>query len=289
MEWKVVYVGSPESHDHDQVLEQVQVGPIPLGLHKFVLSSVPPPCWEWIPLPHRLGVTVLLVTASYRQQEFCRIGYYVLNEVIQLSSPPQPCEISTSEPTRHQLEAATTDDDDRHVVGEKKNQELVPGSFSVAGEDDEDHKENVVVMVHDPSLVTRTILADKPRVTRYQIAWQEHDDDVVAGDAVQDDQEVEMEEHDDDLVIMGINHDHEADIDDDDDDEMEDDHMSSSSTTSSSMMMMEDAVDVTTTTTTMATTLPLAATTAFDNLSSSTDNNIRSRLVSPCHDAIRHA
>ena len=38
LEWKVIYVGSAESEKHDQVLEEVLVGPVPLGLSKFVLQ-----------------------------------------------------------------------------------------------------------------------------------------------------------------------------------------------------------------------------------------------------------
>ena len=38
LEWKVVYVGSAEDQTKDQVLEEVMVGPVPLGTSKFVVS-----------------------------------------------------------------------------------------------------------------------------------------------------------------------------------------------------------------------------------------------------------
>lgn len=38
LEWKVLYVGSAEDVDHDQVLEEVMVGPVPVGINKFVLQ-----------------------------------------------------------------------------------------------------------------------------------------------------------------------------------------------------------------------------------------------------------
>lgn len=38
LEWKVVYVGSAESDEYDQELENVLVGPIPVGTNKFVLQ-----------------------------------------------------------------------------------------------------------------------------------------------------------------------------------------------------------------------------------------------------------
>lgn len=38
LEWKVVYVGSAESERHDQVLDTVLVGPVPVGINKFVFQ-----------------------------------------------------------------------------------------------------------------------------------------------------------------------------------------------------------------------------------------------------------
>ncbi len=38
LEWKVVYVGSADSTDLDQVLNEVLVGPVPVGMNRFVLE-----------------------------------------------------------------------------------------------------------------------------------------------------------------------------------------------------------------------------------------------------------
>ena len=38
MEWKIIYVGSAESEEYDQVLDTVYVGPVPEGRHKFVFQ-----------------------------------------------------------------------------------------------------------------------------------------------------------------------------------------------------------------------------------------------------------
>lgn len=38
LEWKVVYVSSAEDAEQDQVLEEVMVGPVPVGINKFVLQ-----------------------------------------------------------------------------------------------------------------------------------------------------------------------------------------------------------------------------------------------------------
>jgi len=55
------------------------VGPVPEGRHKFVFSAEPPDA-DKIPSAEVVGVTVILLTCSYREQEFLRVGYYVSNE-----------------------------------------------------------------------------------------------------------------------------------------------------------------------------------------------------------------
>jgi histone chaperone ASF1 len=38
LEFKVVYVGSATGPEHDQTLESVMVGPVPVGVSKFILE-----------------------------------------------------------------------------------------------------------------------------------------------------------------------------------------------------------------------------------------------------------
>lgn len=38
LEWKLTYVGSAESDKYDQVLDSVMVGPVPVGVNRFVLE-----------------------------------------------------------------------------------------------------------------------------------------------------------------------------------------------------------------------------------------------------------
>mmetsp|Transcript_11290 Transcript_11290/g.17466 ORF Transcript_11290/g.17466 Transcript_11290/m.17466 type:complete len:214 (-) Transcript_11290:2142-2783(-) len=119
LEWKVLYVGSAESSDHDQVLDEVMVGPVPVGLNKFVLQAdAANP--DLIPKDSLIGVTVVLVTCSYREQEFVRIGYYVNNELPNYDPEQGP----------------------------------LPDPLPL-------------------DQVVRTILADKPRVTRFPITWSQ--------------------------------------------------------------------------------------------------------------------
>lgn len=97
LEWKVLYVGSAESSNHDQVLEEVLVGPVPTGINKFVLQADAPTVSS-IPENDLVGVTVVLVTCSYKEQEFARVGYYVNNEYTdpydEEVGPPKPLDTS---------------------------------------------------------------------------------------------------------------------------------------------------------------------------------------------------
>lgn len=55
------------------------VGPIPIGVNKFIFEADPPDL-KRIPTSEILGVTVILLTCSYDGREFVRVGYYVNNE-----------------------------------------------------------------------------------------------------------------------------------------------------------------------------------------------------------------
>lgn len=93
LEWKIIYVGSAESEEYDQILDTVYVGPVPEGRHKFVFTADPPNPHK-IPVSDVVGVTVILLECSYRSQNFIRVGYYVSNEytdpAMQEEPPSQP-------------------------------------------------------------------------------------------------------------------------------------------------------------------------------------------------------
>ncbi|KAG7293798.1 Histone chaperone asf1 [Staphylotrichum longicolle] len=79
LEWKLTYVGSAQSDNYDQELDTLLVGPIPVGINKFVFEADPPDT-KRIPTDELLGVTVILLTCAYDGREFVRVGYYVNNE-----------------------------------------------------------------------------------------------------------------------------------------------------------------------------------------------------------------
>lgn len=93
LEWKITYVGSAESEKYDQVLDSVLVGPVAPGQYRFVFQADPPD-FSQIPSGEIVGVTVILLTCSYKNQEFIRVGYYVntdyLEEELRDDPPDSP-------------------------------------------------------------------------------------------------------------------------------------------------------------------------------------------------------
>lgn len=99
LEWKMIYVGSAESEDFDQILDTIYVGPVPEGRHIFVFQADPPDVTR-IPEQDAVGVTIVLLTCSYRGQEFVRVGYFINNEY---SDP----ELKENPPAKPQFEKLT--------------------------------------------------------------------------------------------------------------------------------------------------------------------------------------
>ncbi|KAJ4984508.1 ASF1 like histone chaperone [Stagonosporopsis vannaccii] len=93
LEWKLTYVGSATSNEYDQELDSVLVGPLPVGVNKFLFRADPPDLSR-IPNSEIIGVTVILLSCSYDDREFVRVGYYVNNEYIDealaLEPPAKP-------------------------------------------------------------------------------------------------------------------------------------------------------------------------------------------------------
>ncbi|KAK3718755.1 Histone chaperone asf1 [Vermiconidia calcicola] len=80
---------TPTSSEHDQELDSLLVGPIPVGVNKFVFEADPPNTSR-IPATEILGVTVILLSCSYDDREFVRVGYYVNNEYLDEALAAEP-------------------------------------------------------------------------------------------------------------------------------------------------------------------------------------------------------
>ena len=77
LEWNLIWVGSSDSSEYDQIVDSVSVGPIPPGNHEFEFYAENPIDPTRIREGELVGPTVVLINACYNQQEFVRVGYYV--------------------------------------------------------------------------------------------------------------------------------------------------------------------------------------------------------------------
>jgi len=161
LEWKVIYVGNAEDTSNDQLLDEVSVGPVPVGINKFVLQANAPD-HALINDSDILGVTVVIVTCSYLGQEFIRIGYYVNNEYDEPydpENPPNPVDIKkvfrntlADEPrvTRYAIDwtgntpaLPPTDNDGTEIVVEEDNgEDALANLDDQEDEDDEDDEDD---------------------------------------------------------------------------------------------------------------------------------------------------
>ncbi|KAJ3509618.1 hypothetical protein NLJ89_g5127 [Agrocybe chaxingu] len=75
LEWKLIFVSCPGDEALDQELDDCLVGPVPQGVNSFEFEGQAPDPSR-IPEEDVLGVAALILTGSYRDQEFVRVGYY---------------------------------------------------------------------------------------------------------------------------------------------------------------------------------------------------------------------
>eukprot|EP00536_Pseudo-nitzschia_multiseries_P015451 jgi/Psemu1/320863/estExt_fgenesh1_pm.C_8900001 len=141
LEWKVLYVGSAQDAAKDQILDEILVGPVPVGVNKFVLQADAPDPSQ-LAQDDLLGVTVVLVTCSYKEREFVRVGYYVNNEY------HDPNSIATTTATATISQTASGS----QTQTEEAAPPVVPNPVPL-------------------DRIQRQILADKPRVTKFPISW----------------------------------------------------------------------------------------------------------------------
>jgi len=129
LEWNLIYVGSSESSAYDQIIDSVRVGPIPPGNHEFDFISENPVNPKRIQEGELLGPTVIILNASYNDQEFVRVGYYVniVYEDPALNENPPPkvdfdklCrEILASEPRVTRFKINWTDKGEKYSISDQ--------------------------------------------------------------------------------------------------------------------------------------------------------------------------
>ncbi|KAH8079825.1 ASF1 like histone chaperone-domain-containing protein [Cristinia sonorae] len=92
LEWRLVYVSSPGNEELDQELDDCLVGPVPTGVNSFEFEGCAPDPKK-IPPEDVIGISALILTGSYKDQEFVRVGYYQNTEYDDEAlkeNPPEP-------------------------------------------------------------------------------------------------------------------------------------------------------------------------------------------------------
>ncbi|KAI9845057.1 MAG: Histone chaperone asf1 [Thelocarpon superellum] len=155
LEWKLTYVGSATSSEHDQELDSLLVGPIPVGVNKFIFEADPPDL-KRIPTSDILGVTVILLTCSYDGREFVRAGYYVNNEYdsddLNAEPPAKPIvarvrrNILAAKPrvTRFNIKWDSEESAPAEFPPEQPEADLVEDDGTAYGAEEEDEEEEVL-------------------------------------------------------------------------------------------------------------------------------------------------
>ena len=82
--WKVIYMGSGDSHEYDQIMRSIDVGPTEVGINRVVFRAKPPKA-ELIPFDE-LPLAMINIKAFYKDQEFFRACYFVSHEIGNASS-----------------------------------------------------------------------------------------------------------------------------------------------------------------------------------------------------------
>ncbi|OQS01262.1 histone chaperone ASF1-like protein [Achlya hypogyna] len=192
LEWKITYVGSAEDESRDQVLEEVLVGPVPVGTNKFVFQSEPPNP-ALIPDEDKIGVTVVLVTCSYKSREFVRVGYYVNNDYTDpflLEAPPATVDITKLQ---------------RNILADKPRVTRFPIDWAPASAADENMAANDMNMLG----ATNDLLNEEELIKAAAQLDNLHpgivigeEDDAAGDDVDMEDDDVDMEDEED--VDSGI-------------------------------------------------------------------------------------
>lgn len=85
-EWKIVYVGSAESKDFDQVLLSESLGFYSKGQHDLILRSTSIDPYK-IPKDELLAPSIVLLVGYHKNKQFFQVGYLVVKEYLDDEEP----------------------------------------------------------------------------------------------------------------------------------------------------------------------------------------------------------
>lgn len=163
VEWSMTYVGSGQDNKYDQLLDTVEVETV-MATMKFVFEA-PAPNLYLVPKDDQLDNSAVLISAKYKGNEFCRVGYYMRHEYpIEFVNSLRPPSDGLSEIVEPEL-----------PCGEALKLDIL----------------------------LRLVDVENPRVTNYLIDWDAPNEQLVpppaASDEVPDEDDILEEDDDEDL------------------------------------------------------------------------------------------
>ncbi|ROW00199.1 hypothetical protein VSDG_03524 [Cytospora chrysosperma] len=211
LEWKLTYVGSATSDQYDQELDTLLVGPIPIGVNKFIFEADAPDT-KRIPDAEVVGVTVVLLSCAYDGREFVRVGYYVNNEYddeqLQADPPAKPIiekirrNILAEKPrvTRFAIKWDNDATAPAEFPPEQPEADLAPDDDDYgADEVDVDEADDVVDGVPEPNGEASAVVMDAAMDGAPETVGHVHDDDEMSEDGsvdIEGESDDEIEEDD---------------------------------------------------------------------------------------------
>lgn len=135
-------------------------------------AQVDAPDVSLIPPNDLLGVTVVLLTCSYRGKEFIRVGYYVNNETEGVEGSPKDEEGEDLDEEGAESEDDAEDEDVDEDELAPSDPDVTSSQTDDAAADGAEAAPAAAPKHVDVNKVRRFILSDKPRVTRFAIDWQ---------------------------------------------------------------------------------------------------------------------
>lgn len=211
LEWKLTYVGSATSDQYDQELDTLLVGPIPIGVNKFIFEADAPDT-KRIPDAEVVGVTVVLLSCAYDGREFVRVGYYVNNEYddeqLQADPPAKPIiekirrNILAEKPrvTRFAIKWDNDATAPAEFPPEQPEADLAPDDDDYgADEVDVDEADDVVDGAPEPNGEASAVVMDAAMDGAPETVGHVHDDDEMSEDGsvdIEGESDDEIEEDD---------------------------------------------------------------------------------------------
>ena len=171
LDWSLVYVGNAANSNQDQVLDEIEVGPVIVGKNTFHLESSAPDFSKI----SEIGITALLLIGTYKNQEFVRIGYIIKHHYSSTEQEEKEEDISQEEIEGESTEDAMEsdeDDTDNNTTIEEDNEDN-----DINQDNKEEQKESNEIVNSIPIKIVdlqRTIFSDKPRVTIHHVQWFEN-------------------------------------------------------------------------------------------------------------------